>query len=87
MTFVGCDYRKQSGALSSEKHIFIKNGSKLHLFRGCHQTKCPFFQKMCPKKNALMPPMSRIGPEKMYKNDEKLYSNHSSDRMVDMCEK
>ena len=34
-----------------------------------------------------MPPMSRKGPEKMYKNDEKLNSNHSSDRMGDMCEK
>ena len=32
------------------------------MFRGCKQTKCPFFRKFAPK-NAPMPPMSRISPD------------------------
>ena len=27
-----------------KKQIFIRNGEKWHLFRGCKQTKCPFFR-------------------------------------------
>ena len=41
--------------------FFIGNGQKGHLFKGCKQTKCPFFRK-CAIKNVPMPPMSRIDP-------------------------
>ena len=39
----------QSSAVSFNKNIFIRNGSKQHPFRGCKQAKY-FFQKMCPNK-------------------------------------
>ena len=30
--------------------------------KGVQATKMPFFQKICPKKNAPIPSMPRIGP-------------------------
>ena len=63
LDLVGCNYRTQSSALSFSKNIIIRNGQKLHLFRGCKQTnKMPFFFRKFALKNAPMPPMSRIGP-------------------------
>ena len=51
-----------SSALSFQKNIFIRNGWKWHLFKGCKQTNCHFFKK-CALKKCPMPPMSRIGPD------------------------
>ena len=44
-TFIGCDYRTQSIALSFLKNVFIRNGKKWHLFKGWKQT-CSFFRKL-----------------------------------------
>ena len=48
-------YRIQSSALSFEKNIFIRKGQKWYLFRGCKQTKCPFFRKCALKKTQPWP--------------------------------
>ena len=43
--FNGCNYHTQSSPLSFEK-IIIRNGWKWLLFRGCKQTKYPFFRNL-----------------------------------------
>ena len=54
-TLIGCDYRAQPSTLSFLKNIFIRNGSKWHLFWGLLANKMPFFRQMCPQKTHPCP--------------------------------
>ena len=61
LTFVGCNYRTQSSALSFSKNIFIRNGKNGICLVGASKENILFFRK-CALKNAPMAPMSRIDP-------------------------
>ena len=61
-TFVGCDYRTQSSALSLFSFEMVKNDICLG---GASKQNAVFFRK-CALKSAPMPPMSRIGPDRNF---------------------
>ena len=58
-TFVGCDCRRESTTLRFEKHFYL-TWSKM-VFRGCKQTKFPFFIN-CVLKSHPCPQKARRGP-------------------------
>ena len=76
LTFVGCNYRTQSAALSFEKYILIeviKNGICL---AGCKQTKFSFFVKRTP------PPLLQKEKEKEKTPSSSKWLEQPPDRLV-----
>ena len=78
LTFVGCNYRTQSAALSFEKYILLEMIKSGICLAGCKQTKFSFFVKRTPlspppplpppKKNALIIQMARLAPNRLVRH-------------------